>query len=163
MTPDLLDILACPDCGGVLSSTVVKESDGRIESGTLRCASCERTFPIVRHVPRFVPADTYASSFGFQWNTFRTTQLDSQTGLPISRERLFKESRWMAADLAGKRVLDVGCGAGRFAEVALSAGASLVAMDYSNAVDACFANLGGHPRLSVLQADVYHLPIKPES
>ncbi|HEX9366731.1 MAG TPA: methyltransferase domain-containing protein [Vicinamibacterales bacterium] len=163
MTPDLLEILACPDCRGALSLTVSSHDEGRIDSGTLRCASCARTFPIVRHIPRFVPADTYASSFGFQWNTFRTTQLDSHTGLPISRERLIKESRWTLADLAGRRVLDVGCGAGRFAEVALSAGASLVAMDYSSAVDACFANLGRHPRLCVLQADVRHLPLKPES
>src|SRR5258708_23842146 len=163
MTPDLLEILACPDCRGALSLTASSHDEGRIDSGTLRCASCERTFPMVRLIPRCVPADTYASSFGFQWNTFRTTQLDSHTGLPISRERLFKESRWMAADLAGKRVLDVGCGAGRFAEVALSAGASLVAMDYSNAVDACFANLGGHPRLSVLPPDAYHPPITPEA
>ncbi len=113
MTPDLLEILACPDCRGALSLTASSHDEGRIDSGTLRCASCERTFPIVRHIPRFVPADTYASSFGFQWNTFRTTQLDSHTGLPISRERLIKESRWTLADLAGKRVLDVGCGAGR--------------------------------------------------
>jgi SAM-dependent methyltransferase len=60
-------------------------------------------------------------------------------------------------------VLDVGCGAGRFAEVMLSTGAFLVAIDYSSAVDACFANLGSHPRLSILQADVLHLPIKPGS
>ena len=163
MTLDLLDILVCPDCRGVLSSTVAKARDGRIESGTLCCAACARTVPIVGHIPRFVPADTYASSFGFQWNTFRKTQLDSHTGVPVSRERLFGESRWTPADLAGKRVLDVGCGAGRFAEVALSAGAYLVAMDYSTAVDACFANLGGHPRLSVVQADVHHLPFGPDS
>jgi 2-polyprenyl-3-methyl-5-hydroxy-6-metoxy-1,4-benzoquinol methylase len=163
MTPDLLQILACPDCCGALSSTGVKQSDGRVESGALHCRSCARTFPIVRHVPRFVPADPYASSFGFQWNTFRTTQLDSHTGVPISRERLFRESRWTPADLAGRRVLDVGCGAGRFAEVVLSAGAHLVAMDYSTAADACFANLGRHPRLSVVQADVHHLPFRPES
>ncbi len=150
MTPDLLDILACPDCHGALSLTVIGEVEGRIESGTLRCAECARTFPILRYIPRFVPADTYANSFGFQWNTFRTTQLDSHSGLPISRERLFRESRWTPADLAGKRVLDVGCGAGR-------------SMDYSSAADACYANLGGHPRLSVVQADVNHLPVKPES
>lgn len=163
MREELLEILACPDCRGALSSTAIVERDGRIESGTLRCIPCARTFPIVRHIPRFVPADSYANSFGFQWNTFRTTQLDSHVGLPISRDRLFRESRWTPADLAGKRVLDVGCGAGRFAEVALAAGATLVAMDYSSAADACFANLGAHPRLSVLQADVNHLPIKPES
>jgi SAM-dependent methyltransferase len=140
-----------------------KEAEGSIESGTLRCMSCGRAFPIVNYVPRFVPADSYANSFGFQWNKFRKTQLDSECGLPISRERFFKESRWTPAELAGKRVLDIGCGAGRFAEIALSAGANVVAIDYSSAVDACFANLGSHPRLSVIQADVYRLPIRPGS
>src|SRR5262249_4735795 len=157
----LLDILACPDCGGSLALTAAEESGGSVETGTLRCGSCGRTFPIVRHIPRFVPADNYASSFGFQWNKFRATQLDSRTGLPISRQRFFKESRWTPEELAGKRVLDVGCGAGRFAEIALSSGAKLVAVDYSSAVDACFANHGPHPRLDVVQADVFRLPLRP--
>lgn len=163
MTPDLLKILACPDCHGDLAVTVTRETADGIENGTLRCLSCGQTFPIVNHVPRFVPADSYANSFGFQWNKFRKTQLDSQSGLPISRDRFFKESRWTPAELAGKRVLDIGCGAGRFAEIALSTGANVVAIDYSSAVDACFANLGPHPRLSVIQADVYRLPIKAGS
>src|SRR4030088_2241779 len=94
MTPDLLHFLACPECRGSFAVDATTESGESIESGTLHCTSCRRTFPIVRHIPRFVPADTYASSFGFQWNKFRATQLDSRTGLPISRERFFKESRW---------------------------------------------------------------------
>lgn len=153
MNSDLLDILACPDCGGSLT----------LQSETLECLSCAKTFPIAREIPRFVPAGNYANSFGFQWNKFRDTQLDSRTGLPISRDRFFAESRWEPAELAGKRVLDVGCGAGRFAEVALSAGANVVAVDYSSAVDACLANLGSNLRLSVIQADVYRLPFKPGS
>jgi SAM-dependent methyltransferase len=163
MTPDLLDLLACPDCHGDLAVTVAREDDHGIEIATLRCQSCGQAFPIVSHVPRFVPADSYANSFGFQWNKFRKTQLDSQSGLPISRDRFFLESRWIPADLDGKRVLDIGCGAGRFAEIALSTGANVVAVDYSSAVDACFANLGPHPRLLVIQADVYRLPIKAGS
>lgn len=163
MTPDLLDVLACPDCCGLLTLTVSEESGARIESGELRCASCRQSFPIVRQIPRFVSADTYANSFGFQWNKFRATQLDSRTGLPISRRRFFQESRWTPEELAGKRVLDLGCGAGRFAEVALSTGADVVAIDYSSAVEACLANLGSNPRLSVIQADVYRLPIKTGS
>ncbi|HKS22511.1 MAG TPA: methyltransferase domain-containing protein [Thermoanaerobaculia bacterium] len=153
MKGELLEILACPDCRGDLA----------LDGEALRCQSCGRTFPIVRGVPRFVPAESYASSFGFQWNAFRATQLDSHTGLPISRDRFFAESKWTPAELAGKRVLDIGCGAGRFAEVALAAGADLVAVDYSSAVDACVANLGSHPRLSVVQADVQRLPFKPGS
>ncbi|HEV2721007.1 MAG TPA: methyltransferase domain-containing protein [Thermoanaerobaculia bacterium] len=163
MNRELLEILACPGCAGDLLADADVETGGRVESGTLRCASCGAAFPIVRHVPRFVPAESYASSFGFQWNRFRTTQLDSHSGLPISRDRFFRESRWTPEELAGKRVLDVGCGAGRFSEVALSAGANVVAVDYSTAVDACYANLGRHPALNVIQADVYHLPFKGES
>jgi hypothetical protein len=52
----------------------------------------------------------------------------------------------------------VGCGAGRFAEVALKAGVKLVALVYSSAVDACYANLKNHPNLHVVQGDFYALP-----
>lgn len=34
-------------------------------------------------------------------------------------------------------VLDAGCRAGHFAEIALRFGAQVVAVDYSNAVEAC--------------------------
>lgn len=163
MRRDDLDFLRCPRCGGKLWLAAGEEHDGDIECGELRCGGCVGSFPIERRVARFVPAESYANSFGLQWNAFRKTQLDSTTGLPISRNRFFAESGWRPEDLAGKRVLDVGCGAGRFSEIALAAGARLVSVDYSSAVDACMANLGPHPRLTVLQADVYHLPFAPES
>jgi SAM-dependent methyltransferase len=120
-----------------------------------------RRYPVVDSIPRFVSADNYARSFGLQWNCFRATQLDSRSGQPISRDRFFKYSGWTADELAGKWVLDVGCGAGRFAEVALDAGANVVAVDYSSAVDACRANHRDHPRLHLVQADLYHLPFAP--
>jgi ubiquinone/menaquinone biosynthesis C-methylase UbiE len=129
-----------------------------VERGTLSCASCGLTYPIVNFVPRFVSSDNYASNFGLQWNHFRQTQLDSQSGLPISRNRLMRQVGWSPDDFAGKTVLDVGCGTGRFAEVALSCGASVVAVDYSSAVDACWSNLKAHPELNVVQADLYALP-----
>jgi SAM-dependent methyltransferase len=52
----------------------------------------------------------------------------------------------------------VGCGAGRFAEVALSFGARVVAVDRSLAVEAARDNLGDRPDLAVLQADLLALP-----
>jgi SAM-dependent methyltransferase len=162
MNRDLLEILACP-CGGALTLTAIAEDARGVENGALHCGACGKTHPITKHVPRFVPADSYANSFGFQWNTLCRTQLDSTTGLPISRKRFFAQSRWSPEELRGKRVLDVGCGAGRFAEIALGSGARLVAVDYSSAVDAAFANLGPHENLDVVQASVYELPLKPGS
>jgi SAM-dependent methyltransferase len=161
MNRDLCALLACPQCGGDLTLDAPAAAEGEIEAGVLRCAGCEAAYDIERGIPRFVPADNYSSSFGFQWNRFRRTQLDSFTGHPISATRFFAQSGWKPSDLAGARVLDLGCGAGRFAEVALGAGARLVAVDYSSAVDACRANLGPNPRLDVVQGDVYRLPFKP--
>jgi SAM-dependent methyltransferase len=163
MNRDLLPLLACPGCLQELTLDVRREAENEIEEGTLRCDACAVNYPIVRFVPRFVPAHNYSSSFGFQWNRFRRTQLDSQTGQPISHRRFFQQSGWTASEMAGRRTLDVGCGAGRFAEVALATGARLVAVDYSGAVDACRANLGPNSRLDVIQADIYRLPFRRRS
>jgi ubiquinone/menaquinone biosynthesis C-methylase UbiE len=54
--------------------------------------------------------------------------------------------------------MDGGCGAGRFAEISLAAGAHVVALDYSSAVDACRSNHVGESRLEVVQGDIYALP-----
>ena len=138
------------------------EANGEVENGQLVCSICTQQFPIVRFIPRFVPSANYADTFGLQWNLFRKTQLDSHSGLALSRERFFCSSGWTPEELVGKTVLDVGCGAGRFAEVALATGAHVVALDYSSAVEACWQNLGPHPRLHVVQGDIYHLPFKNE-
>lgn len=161
MKPSLLDLLACPECAGDLILSPERRAGDEIESGTLTCADGGHAYPIVRHVPRFVAAENYAANFGFQWNRFPRTQLDSHTGVPISRARLLRSTEWGAGELEGKRVLDVGCGAGRFAEVTLGLGAELVAVDYSGAVDVCRDNLAPHPRLDVVQGDIYRLPFKP--
>lgn len=160
MKPHLLELLVCPSCHRDLHLRDARESAAEIESGTLACTGCDAEYPIVAFVPRFVSPENYSSSFGFQWNRFRHTQLDSVTGEPITRDRFFAQSGWAAEDMAGRSTLDLGCGAGRFGEVALDAGARLVAVDYSSAVDACHQNLGPHPRLDVVQADVYRLPFR---
>lgn len=160
MRPGLLELLVCPSCRHDLDLTEERENHGEIESGILACTGCGVQYPIVACVPRFVPEENYSTSFGFQWNRFRRTQLDSFSGKPISRDRFFAQTAWAVGDIAGRWTLDVGCGAGRFAEVALDAGARVVAVDYSSAVNACWQNLGPSPRLDVVQADVYCLPFR---
>lgn len=163
MQVEFCRLLACPTCGAELNiSRTTSVHDGDIEEGELQCAS-SHVFPIKKGIPRFVDAENYASNFGFQWNTFRRTQLDSHSGLAISGRRFWTQSGWKRGELAGKRVLDVGCGAGRFAEVALEAGAHVVALDYSIAVEACRENhREKFPRsLNVAQGDIYRLPFRP--
>jgi SAM-dependent methyltransferase len=163
MKKSLVAWLRCPQCTGRLSLTVTQEKDDEVETGTLNCQDCRAVFSITRFIPRFVASDNYAESFGFQWNRFRRTQLDSHSGLAISRTRFARQSGWNPEDLAGATVLDVGCGAGRFAEVALAWGAEVYAVDYSEAVDACRENLCPYSKLHVLQADIYTLPFAPGS
>jgi SAM-dependent methyltransferase len=150
ISPLLLRMLRCPAC----AAAIEQAPDGN----SLQCLSCGTAFPVVGSIPRFVPPENYAANFGFQWNRFRGTQLDSHSGAPVSRARFVRETGWSPDDLQGKLVLDAGCGAGRFAEIA-SETATVVAVDYSSAVEACRANL---PRdnVHVVQADIYALPFE---
>lgn len=120
------------------------------------------SFPSVNSIPRFVPAQNYASSFGLQWNQYRTTQLDSHTGLTISRDRLIRLLGGSLDMLKGKQVLEAGCGAGRFSELLLEAGAHLYAVDLSTAVEANYKNCSSFPNYSVCQASILELPFAPE-
>lgn len=119
--------------------------------------------PVVGGIPRFVDSSNYANSFGLQWKAFQKTQLDSYTGLPISHNRLIRCLGGSLEVVRGKSVLEVGCGAGRFTEILLSAGARVFACDLSVAVEANRANCSGEARYFVCQADVRRLPSAPFS
>ncbi len=102
--------------------------------------------------------ERYAGNFGWQWNQFTTTQLDSQTHDTLSEQRLLLSLGLEPEQLRGKRVLEAGCGAGRFTEVLLKHGAQVCAFDASNAV---FANAreNGSPDAAFMQASIYDLPL----
>lgn len=153
-----LGILRCPNTGQPLILEKPEYIGELIYSGWLVSENGVQRYPIRDFVPRFVPETNYADSFGMQWNRFRQTQLDSYSGQPISAYRFWRATGWKPEELNGQWVLDAGCGAGRFAEVALQAGANVVALDYSNAVDACYANLKQYQNLHVVQGDIYALP-----
>lgn len=158
---ELLELLRCPKTGQRLNLEGGNNNAQEIEAGWLVSEDGQHRYPIRKGIPRFVPESNYADNFGMQWNHFSRTQLDSFSGHPITADRFWKATGWHPEDMKGQWVLDVGCGAGRFAEVALKAGAKLVALDYSSAVDACYANLKHHPNLHVVQGDIYALPFGP--
>ena len=112
-----LDFLVCPTCKNALALAVTRHDGPEIMEGRLSCRSCDTSYPITGGVPRFVQSGSYASSFGRQWNWFKTVQLDSLSGRDESERMLAATTGWSAGDYAGRLVLDAGVGAGRFAEI----------------------------------------------
>jgi ubiquinone/menaquinone biosynthesis C-methylase UbiE/uncharacterized protein YbaR (Trm112 family) len=158
----LLEILACPKCGGDLGCEARETVDGgEVQESELPCAACGARHPVEGGIPRFVPRDNYAASFGYQWNRFRLEQIDSANGTGLSAARFYSETEWTPEWMRGRWVLDAGCGAGRFLDVAAAAGAEAVGADISSAVDASKENLRRRPNAHFVQASVLELPFKP--
>ena len=126
--------------------------------GETLVSSAGDSFAIREGIPRFVTDDSYAESFGEQWQRWRQVQLDSAGTNRHSHDRFFAGTGWTPDALAGQHVLEAGCGAGRFTEVMLAAGALVTAVDASSAIDVCLANNGPLERLRVAQADIEALP-----
>jgi len=156
--------LRCIGCGSPLraESASPSQTSETIEEGKLTCTSCGRVFPIVRSIARFVPTEDYAHSFGYQWNYFDKTQLDSHMGNDLSRERFFATTQW-PQKMEGDVILEAGCGMGRFTQIALETGAEVVSFDLSTAVEANLRNNGDSPRVQIVQASIYEIPLKKES
>lgn len=164
MRTKLFEVLACPKCLGELCCSRVKLKRGdEIIEGELRCIRYGCIFPIENGIPRFVSRDSYASSFGYQWNQFRLEQLDSFNGTTLSENRFYTETNWSKDWMDGKWILDAGCGAGRFLDVASKTGAEVVGIDLSNAVDAAGINLAGRSNVHLVQASIYDLPFRSQS
>jgi SAM-dependent methyltransferase len=161
MREGLLDILAEPGTRANLRLRVTKSHGDVIEEGELTSEATGSAYPIVRGIPRFVPETGYADTFGRQWKMFRTVQLDSATHTHYSEHRFDTETGWTREQLAGKLVLDAGCGAGRFAEIAASRAARVVALDLSSAVEATKDTLAPFPQAEVVQASLLDPPFKP--
>jgi SAM-dependent methyltransferase len=154
---EILAILRCISC----------QRELRQETNGLVCVRCGRKYPQVNSVVRFVDAQHYAGSFGFQWQAFRQTQLDNEAS-DRSEKDFRRRTGFEPKDLAGKLVLDVGCGMGRFAEVATRWGARVVGVDLSVAAEVAQENLKDrrtdkNGQAVFFQADVFHLPFAPES
>jgi SAM-dependent methyltransferase len=148
---ELLALLRCINCRMPLQ----EQADG------YGCPSCSRQYPAVRGVLRFVDPHSYADSFGYQWHKFDQTQLD-QGGRNLSERDFRRKTGLKPEDLQGKLVLDVGCGMGRFAEVATRWGARVVGIDLSAAAEVAARNLADREFVA-LQADVFALPFALES
>ncbi len=135
------------------------QQNGDIREGQLECAGCGTSYPILNSLPRFVPSDLYAASFGFQWNAFPTLQVDSVMQNNLSRDRFYATTGWPTR-LEGQLVLEAGCGSGRFTQLVLETGAEVFSFDLSSAVEAAWKNNGGAKNLCLFQADICRIPLR---
>ena len=148
---ELAGVLRCISCGQALA----------IDGLGYRCPHCGKSYPERNGVASFVDSGAYADSFGFQWQRYNRTQLDSDE-CRESESDFRKRTGFTPAELNGKLVLDVGCGMGRFAEVATRWGARVVGVDLSAAAQVAARNLADRDFVA-LQADAFALPFALES
>jgi SAM-dependent methyltransferase len=163
MLPAMLDVACCTRCRSRFELQASQSEGDDVLEGVLVCTECAARAPIVGGIPRFVPPESYANNFGLQWNRFGELQVDRLRGHNLSRDRFWLETGLSPDELRGKRVLDAGCGGGRFSDIALEAGAEVVAADLSNAVDKNRAIHAQHPRFHVVQASITDLPLRHEA
>lgn len=155
----LLRLLASPCCGVDLKEDPSGAADP-IESGTLRCSSCGRSYPVADGIPRLLPhsrADPRVAqtreSFAWEWSRYPGALEEDE---PVFLE----EVQLPRGEFKGKLVLDAGCGMGRYSLVALGLGAEVVAFDLSDSLLRLAAPQREWPGLHVVQGDLHRLPFK---
>jgi SAM-dependent methyltransferase len=139
----MLSLVRCPKC----RSAVELRDDS-----ALVCPGCGSIYPIVDKVPRLA-GEGYSASFGRQWNRYDVQR-------PEEDESIFLTKTGVApADLNGLRILDAGCGGGRYSAVAGRHGGQVIGVDLSSAVEKAASLCEDLPNVAILQGDLLNVPV----
>ena len=161
----LIETLRCPSCRGALS----------VSGSQLSCEACKVSYPIVDGIPRMLApnlrealaGETSATgtdakqvetalSFGYEWHRFPEMYDEWE------RQFLDYMQPHGPEFFRGKKVLDAGCGNGRFAYYAGKYGAEVWAIDLGPAVEVARRNTES-VGANVVQADLHNPPFALES
>ena len=164
MHPNFLDLLCCPRTRRPLLLAAEESlANGMVTRVALVAPDVTR-YPIVRGVPRFVDAELYASSFGYEWTRWPRVQFESEnTGRPMAGHttRMWHEITQVSDDqVRGKTIIEFGCGPGRFLDVVRRRGGRAIGIDLSQAVDAARRNFADDPDVLIIHGDILNPPIR---
>ncbi len=159
----LLNYLRCPKTGAPLRLEQAIWQGDDIESGMLVTPAGGQAYPIIRGIPRLVEGirseadlqQTYVESFGNQWNGFDSWR-------DVDEREFFSVSDRTPETLAGKVVLDAGCGVGRFSRVMGQHCRRLVGFDLSVGVDRARRHTRHLGNCEFVQADAHAPPFAPQ-
>lgn len=147
-SPALLGLLVSPENGEPLGYDETRR--------VVACRIDDREWSVIDGIPRFV-ASEHLESFGRQWNRYEVAHdeedratFEAKTGVRLG-------------EIRGLKVLDAGCGGGRYCKVAGEAGAEVVGADHTTAVEKAAKLCGYLPNVSFVQADLKRLPFAPGS
>jgi len=146
----------------MLSLDIGEHRAQRVWQGRLTCPQCQRIYPVVQGIPRFVSEsgniqDKIAHNFGDAWTLYAQDRVN-----PYTEEQFLD---WIMpltpADFEQRAVLDLGCGLAGFSEFAAQYPSSLlIGMDISHAVDSAVGLLDRYPHLNLIQGDILRPPFK---
>jgi SAM-dependent methyltransferase len=167
MHRDFAKYLVDPHTKAPLTLEISREDarTGDVLEGRLVSETSRAQYPIVNGIPRFVDhrAPEYAASFGYQWTRWPSVQFESRNiGKPMEG---YTRHMWEAITgmtdgrIRDRVILDIGCGPGRFIDIARLKGAKVIGIDYSLAVEAAATQFKDDPDVCICQADAMNLPI----
>ena len=109
----------------------------------------------VRRDALSVTQNATSESFGHEWTSYQVQRraednayFAAKTGIPV-------------AGLDDQLTLDAGCGSGRYVRVAAEAGATVIGVDLSMAVETAAAVTAHLPNAHIVQGDIFNLPFAP--
>lgn len=144
---NFLNSLRCPKCGEELHQS---------QAETLVCQGSEKhAYPIVRQIPRFA-GDDYISSFGLQWNRYDVVRPEMDAATFQAKTGAHPN------ELKGLNVLDAGVGGGRYAKLVGQAGARVIGLDLSSAVEKARTVCADMENVYIAQADLLNPPVAAE-
>ena len=96
------------------------------------------------------------ASFGYEWTYFKDWKPSGQTFVDYFSNF---DLEW----LRGRTILDAGCGMGRHARQIAPFADTVVAVDFSGAIDEAARNVADRPNVQCLQGDLTRLPVADET